>query len=294
MSPMKPLPILNRVLTDVRNVWYVVSGSTGSGDRRPDLDQVLPAARAFTDPDEDDRLTGLHAVLRQSTGRTPDELIPARARFEQRVDRDPERKRRLDEAEEEMARLQATDATEHFLMISGYSEEELPGMIREPSTSYRANHPGAARHRDRKPARKSFALKPGVLAVLGLFCLFSLGSYGSDPLAGPIAELTDSGSILFGNLGGTVRGHREAAPEEQQVAMMAALDQIDQSRTSILGFYTGYERDALLEAMVFLDQAIRVAPLTEPVAAELIRLRNEVSALVVQEQGDQNSAARYP
>ena len=238
----------------------------------------MTSFRAFSDPENDADLTALHVGFERYPTLMPESLRLSHERFERRAVCNEEIRRERERQHIRMRDLDRTDATEHFLSLTGYEIGELPAPKRASSVS--RNAVGIPGHRvDRLPIER-MTLRSAVLAATIIFFWLSAGSYRNDPLAGPLAAFGQSESMLFGNLGQTVRGHEGQQGVERNEAIREALGAIDAARTSILGFHTGYERDALMRADEALERAIQSATPAEPTTTTLILLRDHVRLLV--------------
>ena len=109
--------------------------------------------------------------------------------------------------------------------------------------------------------------------------LIALGG-GSGGLA--VAEVAATESLLLGGLGQTTRGSSRPRREQPIPTARMVLEHIDEARTSILGFHTGYELSRLQEAADLIDEINSSATALEPGSAAMYRLHAEIRKLLQQ------------
>lgn len=246
--------------------------SRGAGEERG-ITSVVNAARVFCDPEADEALMPLRTLLRASRKDLPVGLESPMNRFENRLARDLARQEQLRACEWKIVESRATeqDLIDHFEHLAGYTVEDLP--------RHRASGQRLPRKLPASKVRMPLArMKAGsaVLASIMMVCVVTWGSYGTDPLSAAIGGAVASESVLFGSLGETTRGQPDPELEQRRGQIREALDRIDQARTSVLGFHTGYEPSALLEAARLVEKAAQSVSPVEPTPLELYRLRDEI------------------
>lgn len=236
--------------------------------------RLVQHARALGDPGRDRETLGLWAFFHVVPSSRSRVLDLAAERFAGRTARDTGLAESLEAATERMIELDGGRAERHFLAISGYAVDELPqinGQRVQPTLK-----PGTRRP-DR--ASRQHRVRPGMLAALLVLFVVALGSRSADPLAPSLAVLSKTQPVLFGSLGETVRGHREALVDEASLALVEALGHIEEARTSLLGFHTGYERSTLIEASRALERALGTEIPSESVAAAVEDLKSRIDGL---------------
>jgi len=255
------------------------------------MDHLLRSARAFNDPDQDASLMPLRAIRRSTGTEATGNLSGAVERFENRLARDAARQAHLRACEERMLEVPTTNVERHFEELTGHSLADMPMHQRGAGTGRRraALHV-PSRNNSRRPLARMRA-GSAVLACIMLVFVGTLGSYDRDPLSDALGDALVSESVLFGNLGQTTRGGSDTNLEERKAKVRAALDLIDQARTSILGFHTGYEPSALRRAADLIDSAAWSVSPVEPGTAELYRLRDEIRRLLTEEGHDTSTEA---
>lgn len=248
----------------------------------PDACRAAEAGRAFADPDFDVELMPLRALLRSERKGMPVNLRASMDRFENRLVRDARLQATLAECEEKIseAAMVQESVLAHMERVTGHRVEDMPSFtvrrqLSRPGTRYRPSRPPVARMQARS----------AVLACVMLIFVATWGSYRSDPLSHAIAQAVASESVLFGSLGETSRGQPDPELEARRERIRTALSRIDEARTSVLGFHTGYEPMALRDAARLVDQAARSLSPVEPTSAELYRLRDEIISMI--EPGDE-------
>ncbi len=252
-----------------------------TGQSRPTVshqDRVLQATRFFADPEMDDELMALRASMRGQRTSVPAVLRNELDRFENRLDRDEGRKEHLRRVELRMLELDSGDAAAHFERLSGHSLDDFPVDHSFDSAKRRK------RTRKRSAPLRSAAAREHsrsmVTALVVLFCVLVVGSYQSDSLSGVAAKTAESESILFGNLGETSRGYMDPEVERRRVEIREALRWIDASRTTVLGFHTGYDPTKLARAEELIGKAIREWTPVEPVPPILRQLQADIHTVL--------------
>lgn len=137
----------------------------------------------------------------------------------------------------------------------------------------------AKRVADRKPVHR-LRSRPIALATVMTVCILVVGSYTQDSLKTVTGPAATSESILFGSLGERTRGHSHPALELRRAEVLLALERINDARTSVLGFHTGYDPSILEEARLHLERAIAAGSALEPVPSDLVRLRQSVEDIL--------------
>lgn len=246
------------------------------------MQRVLSDARCLANPESDMDLMPLRVSLQTESVGGSGPLETAQSRFRQRLERDPDL---LDEwlsAHAQRFELEATsDITTHFEAVTGHRVTDLKmgqSMDRRALRAEKSpsSHSGEVSRRsaDRHPIERARSGSLVLATVMVLFVL-TLGSYESDPLRGLTGSAATSESILFGSLGDRTRGQDDLALQQRRVEVLLALDGINEARTSVLGFHTGYEPISLRSAVEHLKRAMDMGPANEPVPEELNRLYRE-------------------
>ena len=258
---------------------------------RSGLARVLEAALEFRDPQADDQLMPLRTVLRASAASRPASLDVEMDRFENRVARDPQRLEQLRATEERILEMDCTGegVRAHFERVTGHALADFDSQ--NPDRVETRQPQNVHSRKERLPLARMRA-GSAVLASVLVICIFTLGSYGNDPLSDAIGQALASESVLFGSLGETTRGHPDPLLEQRRTQIRAALDRIDVARTSVLGFHTGYDPTALEEAAELLWKASNSASIVEPAPTELYNLRDEILRLVASSSGEDELNAR--
>lgn len=226
------------------------------------------------DPGRDAETLGLWVFFGVVPSSRSGLLDLAAERFAGRTARDGGLAQSLEETTARMIELDGGRAERHFLAVSGYTADELPPVS---TRDVRPTLQPGLRRPDR--ASRSHRVRPGMLAALLVLFVVALASRSADPLAPSLAVLSETQPVLFGSLGETVRGHREAVVDEASLALVEALGHIEAARTSLLGFHTGYERSTLVEASQALERALSTEIPSAPVAAAVEDLKSRIDGL---------------
>jgi hypothetical protein len=232
-------------------------------------------AATLADPLRDREHVGLWASFRLAPSSRATDLALAAERFAGRSSRDPALAESVDRAAERMLELDRGHAERHFLQISGYRLEDLP----PPCVPVAASDVRPSRRRADRAA-KAHRIRPGMLATLLVLFVVAITSRSADPLAPSLARLSETQPVLFGSLGETVRGHRDPSADAASLALVQALDHIEASRTSLLGFHTGYDRGVLIHASSALDRALETHLPSEPLVSAVEQLKVRIDELI--------------
>lgn len=267
--------------------------AAGPGTPWTAMMRLLRLSRLFTDPRADAELMPLRTLLRHDMADIPEGLLAAMERFENRVARNPQKTQDIRMCQERMLELTtASMNTEaHFEKLTGHLLADMPVQSQKKSSAGTRGLQWQERHAGPRAPRRRLRARPVMVTCVAMICLLMVASHDTDPLSRAVAEVAASESLFLGGLGQTTRGASLPRREQRIPTARMVLEHIDEARTSILGFHTGYELSRLQEAADLIDEINSSATALEPGSAAMYRLHVEVLNLL-QERG--NTVATPP
>lgn len=266
----------NRLIHPVIRFW------NGSRCLDDSLQAVLDDGRQYSEPTSDERLMPLRASQGTRPSDETDPLAMAQDRFRRRLERDPARLEQWLAVHARRHELEShIDVESHFEHITGHAlaDFEQAPVTNRIAESVSTRPPVRGKLIDRNPLMRA---RSGslVLATVMAVCVLTIGSYERDPLRALTGSAASSESILFGSLGERTRGHTDPALEQRRAQVLLALERINEARTSVLGFHTGYDPTSLEAAAAHLERAMILGSTVEPAPADLERLYLEVRRIL--------------
>lgn len=229
------------------------SGSSKRARKRPlQLGNLLRAGRWLVDTDKDESQMVYWALDDLSVSTRPLPLEYANRRFKKRIENDEEKADAWREVQSTILAskiaLDNTEVKEHFQRVTGHSLEDVEG-IRIAKT---VTTPRAARQRSPRLALV------GRRAIASIFALYLVTvGFGGNELALPHSLMEVEGQeISWFELGETSRGVDKEWELEVRFNYYKAFTHMRESRTSVLGWFPGYERAELSVATNLLEDAI--------------------------------------
>ncbi len=276
------------------------SGSSKRARKRPlQLGNLLRAGRWLVDTDKDESQMVYWALDDHAVSMRPLPLEYANRRFKKRIENDEEKAHAWREVKSTIlaseSGLDSTDVKDHFQRVTGHSLEDVEGISIVKTVTTR----GAARRRF-----------PGLTlvgrrAIASIFALYlvTVGFSGKE-LALPHSLMEIEGqAISWFERGETSRGVDEEWELEVRFKYYKAFTHMGESRTSVLGWFPGYERAELSVATELLKNAIVFQSVREVASSRSVLLLarahmqlnqdDEASALLrmVIERGDEEAAS---
>lgn len=277
------------------------------------LQRVLEAGRVLVDPAADESQAAYWTLRTEApTSNESNEvgLALAQKRYLNRVRRDRDRlglavasKRDFEEAGDTMV---VSRPLQHFLELSGCDPAEIP-ELQTPSARRKKRseaRPNVPFRSDRTPRVWKQAGSSLMMASLVLYVV-TLGLNASDPLVKSVLSESQSQAVSWYMLGQTSRGTDAAWQREVRVGYLEAFSMLNDSRTSILGQFPGYDRGELTLATNRMASVVEFQRLREPASSRIlillaglfVTLDREDEALpiledVVQRNDDESARAR--
>lgn len=243
------------------------------------LEHVLEAGRVLVNPEADETLAAYWALRPEEKREGANQafgLALAQRRYLERLKRD---RVRLEQAVEATRKLAVSedakvlrDPLQHFLELSGCDPADIPALYALTEREATSSDRPVSRFRIDRPSRVLKRAASGALLASLVLYVVTLGLNASDPLIKRVLNESQSQAVSWYMLGQTSRGAEAAWQREVSAGYLEAFSLLNDSRTSILGQFPGYDRGRLTIATKKMADVVAMQRQREPASSRVLIL----------------------